>query len=236
MAACPKRHLFGRTCTPVLTVDAIGPDPSKIRELAQRLQPFPPAQNNYPGLRRILAEEDADSWEYVGNLLKSAAPFLAGAFDLDGFDLVEASFSLVTFPASELSPVQRIPHFDSVDPDLFAVLHYISPCNGTAFYRHRATGLEIVTADRCDNYVRAAQADAAQARPAYIIGSTDRFEQLGHVEGVAGRLVAYPARLLHSGIIPQGFMGSAEVRTGRLTTNIFIRGWRDAAQPSDDRN
>ena len=234
MAECPERRLFGLTRTPVLTVDAMGPDASVIRALARRLQPFPRAQNNYPGLRSILTAANAACWDYVGNLLEAASPYLAGAFDLDGFDLVEASFSLVTLPSCALSPLQRIPHFDAVDPDLFAVLHYVNPCEGTAFYRHRSTGLEVIGADDCDEFVRDAHKDAARAAPDYIRGSTDAFEQIGCVQGSMGRLVAYPARLLHSGIIPENFSGSADVRTGRLTTNIFIRGWRDTARPTDN--
>ncbi|MEO1968780.1 MAG: DUF6445 family protein [Sphingomonadaceae bacterium] len=53
---------------------------------------------------------------------------------------MEAGFSLVTTPHRQLSPVQRTPHFDSVDPDFYAVMHYLASCAGTAFYRHRAGG------------------------------------------------------------------------------------------------
>lgn len=220
----PERQLIGAGAVPVLTVDGLGPEPAAVAALASQLAPFPPATNNYPGLRRILDESDGGAWDYVLELLRQATPFLAGAFDLDGFDLIEASFSLVTTDPAELAPVQRMPHFDSVDANFFAVMHYLSPCDGTAFYRHRDSGIELVGPDTVDAYVAAARRAAASAPANYICGDSAAYEQIGSVEGVAGRLVAYPGRLLHSGLIPESFEGSSDPQRGRLTTNMFIRG------------
>lgn len=221
-----ERRTIGESRTPVLVIDNIGADAAATMSLAQRLAPFPQAGNNYPGVRRILNTEDGSAWTYVIDLLEEAKPYIAGAFDLDGFDLVEASFSLVTTPAQLLTPVQRVPHFDSVDDDFYALLHYQSQCDGTAFYCHRATGIELVSPECLDRYVALARRDAASAEPDYIRGSTPSYECMGRVNGLARRLVAYPGRLLHSGIIPVGFAGSANPAEGRLTTNIFIRGHR----------
>lgn len=221
-----ERKFVGECCTPVLVVDDIGPDAAATTSLAQRLVPFPQADNNYPGIRRVLNAEDGLAWIYVIDLLEAAKPYIAGAFDLDGFDLVEASFSLVTTPAQRLTPVQRVPHFDSVDDNFYALLHYQSQCDGTAFYRHRATGIELVTPQSVDRYVALARSEAAKAEPDYIRGSTPGFECTASIDGLARRLVAYPGRLLHSGIIPADFDGSANPANGRLTTNIFIRGHR----------
>ena len=219
----PVRQLVGERSTPVLTVDAIGPDPTLIAAMAHDLAPFPPATNNYPGLRRVLSEADGAAWAYVLDLLDQATPFIAGAFDLDGFDLVEASFSLVTRDPADLAPVQRMPHFDSVEPGYFAVMHYAAECAGTAFYRHRESGIEVVEPEAVDSYVALARRAAAAAPAEYIGGDTESYACIGTVAGLPGRLVAYPGRLLHSGIIPPGFVGSADPRLGRLTTNIFIR-------------
>ncbi|KUO55631.1 MAG: hypothetical protein APF82_09025 [Sphingomonadales bacterium BRH_c42] len=220
----PTRQLVGISRTPVLTVDEIGPEPAAIIAMAQALGPFPYAANNYPGLRRIIGPADNAAWTYVTSLLKDAASFIGGAFDVDGFDLVEASFSLVTTRPQALTPVQRLPHFDSVDEDLIALLHYAAPCAGTAFYRHIATGLELVTPDNVDRFVAIARRDAQSAGPRYVYPREHgAFEPIGHVEGRAGRLVAYPGRLLHSGVIPQGFDFSDDPASGRLTTNIFLK-------------
>ena len=63
--------------------------------------------------------------------------------DVEGFDWIEGSFSMVTAPPASLSPAQRAPHFDAVDPGYLAVLHYLSDTSGsgTAFYRQRSTGI-----------------------------------------------------------------------------------------------
>ncbi len=229
MAHAPVLHRFGLSQSPVLCVDALGPEPLAIQTMAAALGKFPSASNNYPGLRRIIRAEDVAAWNYVVALLEQASPYLAGAFDLDGFDLVEASFSLVTTPPAALSPVQRLPHFDSVDDTLYAVLHYLAPCDGTAFFRHAASAIELVTPGNCDGYVAAARRLASAVPADFIRGTTADYVCIGTVEGVPGRLAAYPARFLHSGIIPAGFAGSPDPMLGRLTTNIFIRGRRDGA-------
>lgn len=220
----PALNRFGRAGVPVMQVDAIGPEPARIVALASALAPFPPARNNYPGLRRIIGEKDREAFAYAAALLDEATPYIAGAFDLDGFTLVEASFSLVTTPAGQLAPVQRAPHFDDVDPDLYAVLHYVSACAGTGFFRHRATGVEVVTPDGVTAYVEAARRSLTGT--GYVGLDDPAFECTGRVEGLAGRLVAYPARALHSGIIPPGFAASTDPAAGRLTTNLFIRARR----------
>ena len=145
---------------------------------------------------------------------------------LDGFELTEASFSLVTTPPDRLAAVQRTPHFDSIDPEVFAVMQYLAPCAGTAFYRHRKSGIENVTPDCLDAYVAMAKRDCEAAPPDFIRGDSESYQALAQVEGLEGRVVAYPGRLLHSGLISEGFRGSADPRTGRLTCNIFIRGKR----------
>lgn len=220
----PQRKLIGNDRTPLLIVDGIGPPPEDIVALALALAPFPPAGLNYPGRRRMITPADEAAFAYVGALLEQATPYIGGAFDLDGFDLTEASFSLVTTPPSELSPVQRAPHFDSVDPAIFAILHYVTPCAGTAFYRHRSTAIERLSDTKVDEFVALARPAAERAPADYIRATTADYDLVEQVEGVPGRLVAYPGNLLHSGVIPPGMSFSADPRQGRLTANLFIRG------------
>lgn len=226
----PALHRFGAARVPVMSVDAIGWDIHRPTALACAMAPFPPARNNYPGVRRIIRPGDGPAHVYVVDLLEAAAPYIAGAFDIDRFDLVEASFSLVTTPPAALAAVQRAPHFDQVDPDLIAVLHYLTDCEGTAFYRHRASGIEVVTESCLDAYVGAAQRRVPP--PGYVGRDDPDFECTGSVAGKAGRLVAYPASALHSGLIPHGAVLSAEPALGRLTTNIFIKARRDSTGAS----
>lgn len=196
-----------------------------VRAMAAALAPFPRSETYYPGLRRVITSADRAAFGYAERLLQDAAPFIGGAFDFDGFDWLEASFSMVTATPESLGPAQRAPHFDSVDPKYVAVLHYLSdtPGTGTAFYRQRATGIETVDAANLDAFVDTAKRESAGLH-GYIQGSNDFFEEIGRVEAAPDRLVIYQGCLLHSGVIPPGMNFSADPHEGRLTANLFIRG------------
>jgi len=221
----PQLRRVGESNAPVVIVDDFSGTLPAIVETAAALAPFPPAANYYPGLRRLIGEADENAYAYVVATLEAAAPYIGGGFDVDGFDLIEASFSMVTAPAARLDPAQRGAHFDTVDPKQLAVLHYLSdtPGSGTAFFRQRSTGIERVSEANLAAFVAAAQRENAAAS-GYIQGSNAQFEQIGLVEAVPDRLVIYPSCLLHSGVIPPDMPLSDDPRRGRLTANIFIRG------------
>lgn len=224
----PELRRLGANASPVVVIDDITGGPEEVIALAARLAPFPPVSNYYPGVRRLIGEADAEASAYVEQLCTAAAPFIAGAFDVDGFDLLEASFSMVTAAPGTLSPQQRAPHFDSADPRYFALLHYlhVPEGSGTSFYRQRSTGIENVTEANLASFVRTAEREAAllPTGSGYIAGSDPFFEQTGAVEAVPDRLVIYRGSMLHSGIIPPHMNFSADPREGRLTANIFVRG------------
>jgi len=221
-------HLLrvGASQTPVVVIDAVSGEWPEIADMAAALAPFPRAAGNYyPGLRRFIDERDASAFAYVGRTLAAVAPFIGGAFDADGFDLVEASFSIVTTPPAMLVPAQRAPHFDSTDPKRIAVLHYLSdtPGTGTAFYRQRATGIEVVDERNFARFATAAKQASGDRPAAYIDASDAHYERIGAVEGIADRLILYRGNLPHSGIIPAELMLSADPRRGRLTANLFVQ-------------
>ena len=212
-----------------MVIDAFSDALTAIVDLAAGLAPFPRAVgNHYPGVRRFIGERDEASFAYVSETLRLAARFIGGAFDVDAFDLIEASFSMITLSPETLEPAQRAPHFDSLDPNYIAVLHYLSdnPASGTAFYRQRATGIEVVDEANVFAFVTAAERDAAVRPAAYINGTDAHYEQIGSVAGTPNRLVIYRGNLLHSGIVPPGMLMSEHPRTGRLTANLFVKGRR----------
>lgn len=229
----PELRRVGNSESPVVVIDDFSGSAEDIARIADALAPYPPiTQNFYPGVRRVITGSDKDAFDYVNRTCRAAAPFVGGAFDIDSFDLKEASFSIVTRRPGDLQPPQRIPHFDSPDESLIAVLHFLRvPANsGTAFYRHRATGVERVTNENLNHYVARARADAAQLKPdsGYINASNEFYEQIGAVEAVPDRLIMYHSCLLHSGIIPAGMTFSADPQEGRLTGNLFLIGRRKA--------
>lgn len=219
------RHV-GRGRHPVLITDEVTGSVAPVVALAARLAPFPPIRGNgYPGLRRYITPADGAAVEYVQYLLRRIAGGLNALFGFDGFDLLDASFSMVTARPETLRPEQRAPHFDSIDPAYLAVMHYVAGVegSGTAFYRQRATGIERVDDSNSACFVATARSEA-HGWDGYIAESNGSFERIGDVEAVADRLVAYQGSLLHSGVIP-GTMGfSEDPREGRLTTNLFVRG------------
>jgi hypothetical protein len=218
----PELRHVGTARQPVVVLDDFTGDADSAVELAAAMAPFPASAGNYyPGLRQPIAA-GTPAYTYVERLLTDAAPFIGGAFDADRFDLIEASFSIVTTPPGALAPAQRAPHFDSTDPDYLAVMHYLAETPGTAFYRQSSTGIETVDVANVDRFVAAAQR-VAGTMAGYTHDTNAQYERIGLIEGRRDRLAIYRGAMLHSGIIPPDATFSADPRTGRLTCNIFVR-------------
>lgn len=229
----PEIRHVGNSHSPVVVIDGLSGAVDRIGAIADALGPFPQITNNfYPGVRRHIFPSDVDAYDYATRVCRAAAPFVGGAFDVDNFDLTEASFSIVTLKPNELQPAQRIPHFDSTDQNLIAMLHFlrVPAGSGTAFYRHRATGIERITDENSAEYLNTIEIDVARLTPdsGYINDSNEFWEQIDMVEAVPDRLIMYPGSLLHSGVIPPGTTFSADPRQGRLTSNYFLVGHRGA--------
>ena len=224
----PELRRFGNRQIPVVVIDDFSGSIEHILDIAEELAPYPRHTNYYPGLRRIFTAADTAANAYVKETCERAAQFIAGAFDIDVFDLLEASFSMVTLKPTELSSPQRAPHFDTTDQKQLALLHYLRapPNSGTAFYRQRTTGIERVTDLNVSVYVPVAEVENAQlpADSGYFHGSDEFFEQIGAVEAVPDRLIIFQGSLLHSGMIPPDMPLTGDPRQGRLTSNIFVRG------------
>jgi hypothetical protein len=224
----PKLLILGNSQSRIVVIDDFTGAIEQIRGLAAQLAPFPPAAGTYyPGVRRFITPADTAAQAYTEDLLQAAAPFIGGTYDFDGFDCLEASFSMVTHAPESLSANQRAPHFDDTDPNYLALLHYLSPTpgTGTAFYRHRATGIERVTAENVDALVTLFKLEGAQWPDGYINGSNQWFEEIGRVEARPDRLAIYQGSLLHSGLIPSDMPLNDDPLTGRLTANLFVRGY-----------
>ena len=225
----PQLLRVGNSQSPVVIIDDFSGALDDILAIAEALAPYPPSQGNrYPGVRRMIGETDRGAYAYVRKVCEAAAPFVGGGFGVDSFDLDEASFSVVTTAPDQLEPAQRVPHFDSSEQNLIAVLHYLRvPLgSGTAFYRHRSTGIERITARDRDRFIAAAEQElAALGKPSdYMQGSDAVFEEIERVDAVPDRLIMYHGSLFHSGVIPHGMSFSPDPRQGRLTANIFING------------
>jgi hypothetical protein len=113
----PELRRFGKSQTPVLVIDEFSGSLEHILEIADALAPYPRHTNYYPGLRRIFTAADTAANAYAEETCGRAAQFIADAFDIDAFDLIEASFSMVTLEPTELTQPQRAPHPNSEAPE-----------------------------------------------------------------------------------------------------------------------
>jgi hypothetical protein len=211
---------IGQERQPIAIVDHFHPDPEGLRAFACAAR-FETARRQYPGVRADLPDD------YFRAVRPALTTVLSQVFGhRSGVSLLDASFSMVTAPPATLTVEQRLPHFDAVDPARIALVHYLGAVDrgGTGFYRHRATGFEMVDAARASTYMAAVNAEVASAPPpaAYIDGSTNRFERISAVDAHHNRAVIYRSALLHSGAIPQDAVLSADPAEGRLTVTAFL--------------
>ncbi len=221
-------HEVGRSKSKVIVIDDCLPNAIDLVDAAAALPTFPlEVRTGYPGRRHQIGPGDKAS-VYVMDILRVAGLVIPGYFHVDNFRVFEASYSLATTPPAQLKPGQRIPHYDWDDPAYLAILlhlHHI-PQTGTAFYRHRASGLEQIdkaSVPQLRNWVQADLADEAREANLFQGQMSTHYEQIFHVEGRFNRLVIYPGCLLHSGYFSPEFNYSDDPRAGRLTANLFIQ-------------
>lgn len=211
----------------VVFIDDFLADPDALVAVAGRsqFQPYPglAERRGYPGLRaQVPASYSAQLSALMGPLVEQHFGVPAGRT----LRKSDCALSLTMLQPDELGPTQRTPHFDASTPHHVAVLLYLfkGDQGGTAFYRHRATGLQQVTPQNREDFldVYYAELDEQAPPPGYVGPSDDRYELLGTMPARFNRLVIYRGSLLHSGVIdPQQDLGTDPL-TGRLTVNSFF--------------
>ena len=211
---------YGHDRAPVVVIDNFFTDPSLLVDDAAMVA-FGDGGLYYPGIRA--AVHPAMSRRFVD----AVTDVLAENFGLIPVDH-ECHYSLVTTPPDQLSPAQCLPHIDSVDPTRIALLHFLSSgdAGGTAFYRHRSTGFEMVTGERHAAYQKALATDILHhglPTPGYIAGDTPMFEELVVHKGRFNRALLYQGNTLHCARIPADMTYSPRPDRGRLTVNSFIQ-------------
>ena len=210
---------------PVLRIDGLLDGAAALVDFAADtavLAPVKSGANFYPGVRAPAPGG------YVQALVRALRPHLAATFGapIDGRAHVTSALSMATLPAGRANPAQRLPHIDTTEPRQLAILHYLCgpEHGGTAFYRHRASGLESVGPAQGPAYFAAlsAQMAAVPDDAGYVVGSNDLFEQTAVIAPAFNRIIVYASNLLHAGVLPDRPVGQ-DPRTGRLTVNTFFR-------------
>jgi hypothetical protein len=144
-------------------------------------------------------------------------------------------FSIVNKSRASLLPLQRIPHYDSTDPGVFAAVIYLfdRADSGTSFYRHRATGYEKINDDNAANYKTALNRNMKNLGPPardYTNGSNVLFERTHSVDSAFNRIVIYSGNVLHAADIDGSLFDGKDNSPWRLTvTSLINRGPRTSA-------
>lgn len=217
-----QKLTIGEEKAPLLVVDNFISNAEELVELAAQQKYIPPAMA-FPGIRALAPKG------YQQFLLSELAPTIIKHFQLEcnALRFSMCHFSLVTTPPEKLSMVQRIPHVDAFDSSGLAAIHYLfhQDLGGTAFYRHRKTGYEIIDEARKLEYFKSLEAEndgPNMPGPQYINGDTPLFQQIARQDGVFNRLLVYRRTSLHSGCIDKDFVPDPSPLTGRLSINSFI--------------
>lgn len=212
---------IGEEQQPIVIVEDFSARPDTLRAAAASAS-FQPAARHYPGIRAAVPDD------YLTAQRDVLAPVFAQVFGGQRtIKILDVSFSIVTTPPQDLVPEQCLPHFDALEPGRLALVHYLAldGGDGTAFFRHRATGYETIDAERAPRYFSTLNAERlpdASAAPAYPCGSTETFERIAHVEGRYNRAVLYRSAILHSGAIAAGSILDPDPTRGRLTITAFF--------------
>jgi len=220
-----KLHIdqIGHERHPIIIIDDFAEDFEAMRAEAGSLS-YGPGGKHYPGVRAAIPEVRVT--RFMARVHDLVMQTFGGSGDVR---LIEAVYSLVTTPSIDLTPIQRIPHFDGFEPERIALLFYMSETDqgGTAFYRHRSTGFETISRARHADYDAALHRDVAQhglPAPSYISGSTAIYEQIARYDAKPNRALLYRGNVLHCADLTTDVAFSADPKIGRLTANIFLWG------------
>ncbi|MDE2221151.1 MAG: hypothetical protein KGJ52_12320, partial [Gammaproteobacteria bacterium] len=167
---------IGAERQPVILIDGFVPDPEALVAEAASLS-YATIGAHYPGARAPVPPPRLQSF------MPGIVDLIVDTFGCGGrLRLLEAYYSVVTTRPQALTPIQRLPHFDGLERERIALLHFLSTdrTSGTAFYRHRSTGFESVDAARYPKFSAALERDAAAhglPAPGYISDDTAIFQQ-----------------------------------------------------------
>jgi len=215
---------FGECPIAVTVADHVLLCPQRLVEFGLGLTFAADDGNLYPGVRARVPQEF--SRPLHGWLTR--ALHRAGVLEESCHIYEDASFfSIVNKNRADLLPLQRIPHYDSTDPRVFAAVIYLfdRANSGTSFYRHRTTGYEKIGDDNQDNYRIALNRNMKSLGPPareYTNGSNDLFERTHSVDSAFNRIVIYSGNVLHAADIDGRLFDGNDNSQWRLTISSLI--------------
>lgn len=221
----PKIVLLGQDKTPVIIIDNYVENYDEVAAQANEFGDFKPDQvTNYPGVRAAMPKA------VVVDYLKPLMQLLYGVYKFpDTYEPTPKDnyFSLITCKPNELTAMQSWPHFDTPNPNLIAVIHYLNNgCHGgTGFFRHNKSGLDCIDNKNKDIYFQFADDyfhSLAAESYNYCSEQHSEFTCYQQIEYKPNRLLIFPGQLLHSTLVDLKTDINSNPQTGRLTANMFI--------------
>lgn len=216
-----KIDRIGHLASPVVVIDNFIQNAEELRQETIAEAQFRPVAPPYPGLRAPVP------LPYPLSLYQLLRGVIGDVFGLAGKEAVDSqcTFALVTRRAAEMPVRQRVPHSDSVHPDVIVVLHYLfhGAFGGTSFYRHRKSGIEVVSAENKPAYEKLLAEELDRQPPKeYIDGDTDLFERIACYPALFNRALIYRSANLHNADIGENFTYDPSPDSGRLTVNTSL--------------
>jgi hypothetical protein len=216
---------IGRPGTVIARIDDLFQNPASVAALGLSQSYTRDPSNLYPGLRSPMPASFSTAFRawlapilQRGGLLSSDQSFCRDT----------SFFSVVTTASGDLLPIQRIPHYDSTDPSLFAAVIYLCDrrFGGTSFYRHRKTGYEEITENNQENYHLALDREMRLHGPPkkdYINGNSLQFDLTFSNELAFNSAIIYPGRILHAANIAGPFSPPRDQSEWRLTITSLLQ-------------
>lgn len=219
---------WGAERLPLVIWNDFHPCPEALIELARHSTFEKDRSSLYPGQR---VKVNSDYLECIANAFQTAASLVSqsakSSCQIKPLIAREPHcvFSRTSTQPKDLLPIQCIPHFDDIDANRWAAVHYLfkEDFGGTGFFRHKRTGFESISAEKRNKYIRILDDEAHQCgvpEKRYIQGSTALFELVLSVPAKYNRLILYPCNVLHSGLIQ--FENIANSLSTRLTLNTLM--------------
>jgi hypothetical protein len=214
----------GKCPIAVTVADNVLLHPQQLAEFGRGLKFVEDDSNLYPGIRaRVPAEFSRPFHAWLTRTLHCTGVLEESCYIHD-----DASFfSIVNKSRATLLPLQRIPHYDSTDPRVFAAVIYLfdRANSGTSFYRHRTTGYEKIGVDNKDNFKIALNRNMKSFGPPareYTNGSNALFERTHSVDSAFNRIVIYSGNVLHAADIDGSLFNGNDNGQWRLTVSSLI--------------
>ncbi len=193
------------------------------------------SRNLYPGIRAAMPEG------FSGAFRAWVGPILQRKVDRD-----TSFFSVVATASEDLLPIQRIPHYDSTDPDLFAAVIYLCdqplsrnsllPASKHRVRRDHRTERHELPAGAQQRY-----ASAWRSRPAIHRRGQRAVRDLFLNELQFNSAVVYPPRVSARGADRETFQPAAEPgrmaadRDGVTASGLAVQGVASAVHPASGR-